>query len=127
VLSVDGHMLGFWSTRSLHNGKITMLGRIMAGSQASIAHNNAGQGLFVAYQPPDIRLVPGMVEYCEYLVQETGIEVFVIDREVNAVEIARQFEGRGWGLVSMLEKNAYQEMSSWETTRVGTLADGSVV
>lgn len=127
VLYVDGHMIGFWSTRSLHKGKITMLGRIMAGSQAIIAHNEAGQGLFVAYQPPDIRLVHVIVEYCEYLVQETGIEVFVIDREVNAVEIARQFEGRGWGLVSMLDKNEYQDMSSWETTRVGTLADGSVV
>ena len=124
---VDGHMLGFWSRRSLHKGKITMLGRIMAGSQAIIAHNEAGQGLFVAYQPPDIRLVHVVVDYCEYLVQATGIEVFVIDREVNSVEMARQFEGRGWGLVSMLDKNEYQDLSSWETTRIGTLADGSVV
>lgn len=127
VAYVDGHMIGFWSTRSLHKGKITMLGRIMAGSQAIIAHNEDGQGLFVAYQPPDIRLVHVIVAYCEHLVQATGIEVFVIDREVNSVEMARQFEGRGWGLLSMLDKNEYQDLSSWETRRLGTLADGSVV
>jgi hypothetical protein len=127
VLYIDGHMIGFWSTRSLHKGKITMLGRIMAGSQAIIAHNEEGQGLFVAYQPPDIRLVHVILQYCEHLVQATGIEVFVIDREVNSVEMARQFEGRGWGLVSMLDKNEYQDVSNWETTPIGTLADGSVV
>lgn len=127
VVYVDGHMIGFWSSRSLHKGRITMLGRIMAGSQAIIAHNEDGQGVFVAYQPPDIRLVHVIVEYCEHLVQATGIEVFVIDREVNSVEMARQFEGRGWGLVSMLDKNEYQDLSSWETTRIGTLADDSVV
>jgi hypothetical protein len=127
VLYIDGHMFGFWSTRSLHKGKITMLGRIMAGSQAIIAHNDEGQGLFVAYQPPDIRLVHVIVDYCEHLVQATGIEVFVIDREVNSVEMARQFEARGWGLVSMLDTNEYQDLSSWQTTQIGTLADGSVV
>ena len=46
---VDGHMIAYWSRRSMHKGKITMLGRIMAGSQAVIAHDDAGQALFVAY------------------------------------------------------------------------------
>jgi hypothetical protein len=127
VVYIDGHMIAFWSSRSLHKGRITMLGRIMAGSQAIIAHNEEGQGVFVAYQPPDIRLVHVILEYCEQLVQATGIEVCVIDREVNSVEMARQFEGRGWGLVSMLDTNEYQDLSSWETTRIGRLADGSVV
>ena len=81
----------------------------------------------MTYQPPDIRLVHVILDYCDHLVQETGIEVFVIDREVNSVEMARQFKGCGWGLVSMLDKNEYQDLSSWETTRIGTLADGSVV
>jgi hypothetical protein len=127
VAYIDGHMVGFWSRRSLHKGKITMLGRVMAGSQAIIAHNDEGQGLFVDYQPPDIRLVHVIVDYCEHLVQATGIEVFVIDREVNSVEMARQFEDRGWGLVSMLDKNEYEDLSSWQTTRLGILADGSEV
>lgn len=127
VAYIDGHMVGFWSRRSLHKGKITMLGRVMAGSQAIIAHTDEGQGVFVAYQPPDIRLVHVILDYCEHLVQMTGIEVFVIDREVNSVEMARQFKSRGWGLVSMLDKNEYQDLSSWETLRLGTLADGSVV
>jgi hypothetical protein len=127
VVYVDGHMIGFWSTRSLHKGKITMLGRIMAGSQAIIAHSAEGQGLFVTYQPPDIRLVHVIVSYCEQVVQATGIEVFVIDREVNSVDMARQFESRGWGLVSMLDTNEYQDLSSWETTPIGNLPDGSAV
>jgi hypothetical protein len=45
---VDGHMLAYWSRGPMHKGKIPMLGRIMAGSQAVIAHNAAGYALFVA-------------------------------------------------------------------------------
>src|SRR6266704_2187609 len=42
LISVDGPMIASWSRRSMHKGKITMLGRIMAGSQAVIAHDDAG-------------------------------------------------------------------------------------
>jgi len=40
-------MRAYWSRQSMHKGKITMLGRIMAGSQAVIAHDEAGQAVFV--------------------------------------------------------------------------------
>jgi hypothetical protein len=40
-------MMASWSRVRMHQGKITMLGRIMAGSQAVIAHHAAGQALFV--------------------------------------------------------------------------------
>jgi len=53
IAYVDGHMMASWSRVPMHKGKITMLGRIMAGSQAVIAHDEAGQALFVAYYPPD--------------------------------------------------------------------------
>jgi hypothetical protein len=43
ITYVDGHMLAYWSRVPMHKGKITMLGRIMAGSQAVIAHSEAGQ------------------------------------------------------------------------------------
>ena len=49
----------------MHKGKITMLGRIMAGSQAVIAHDDAGQAVFVAYYPPDIHLSQVIVAYCQ--------------------------------------------------------------
>ena len=48
LIYVDGHMIAYWSRMPMHKGKITMLGRIMAGSQAVIAHDDAGQALFVA-------------------------------------------------------------------------------
>jgi hypothetical protein len=48
IIYVDGHMIASWSRRSMHKGKITMLGRIMAGSQAVIAHDEAGPAVFVA-------------------------------------------------------------------------------
>jgi len=38
-----------WSRRSMPKGKITMLGRLMAGSQAVMAHDDTGQAIFVAY------------------------------------------------------------------------------
>ena len=40
----------------MHKGKITMRGRIMAGSQAVISHDETGQAVFVAYYPPDLHL-----------------------------------------------------------------------
>ena len=42
ITYVDGHMIAYWARVAMHKGKITMLGRIMAGSQAVIAHNEVG-------------------------------------------------------------------------------------
>ena len=83
ICYVDGHMIAFWTKASMHKGKITMFGRIMAGSQGVIAHNQAGQAVFVEYYPPDIRMPRMIVTYCQKVVTATGIEVFVIDREAN--------------------------------------------
>jgi hypothetical protein len=124
---VDGHMIAFWTKASMHKGKITMLGRIMAGSQAVIAHNQSGQAVFVEYYAPDIRMPRMIVRYCQKVVTATGIEVFVIDREANSVELARSFEKSGLGLLSMLDNNEYDGLNSWKVTRLGTLADGSLV
>jgi hypothetical protein len=43
---IDGHMIAYWARTPMHKGKITMLGRIMAGSQAVIAHNEVGHATF---------------------------------------------------------------------------------
>ena len=127
LVYVDGHMIAFWTTRSLHKGKITMVGRIMAGSQAVIAHNQDGQAVGMAYHPPDMRLPHLIVEYCRQIVAATGAEMCVIDREVNAVDMARQFEAAGSGLLSMLDRNEYDGLTSWEVTRLAELDDGSVL
>ena len=34
--------------------------------------------------------------------------MFIIDREVNSLKIAKKFEKRGWGLLSMLDQNQYK-------------------
>jgi len=127
VTYVDGHMIAYWSRRSMHKGKITMLGRIMAGSQAVIAHNATGQALFVASYPPDIHLSQVIVEYCQKVARATGSALFVIDRAVNAVAIACAFDARGWGLLCMLDDNEYEGLDSFEATEVGTRADGTKV
>ena len=49
---VDGHIVAYWSWQSMHQGKITLLGRIMAGSQAVIADDETGQAVFAAYYSP---------------------------------------------------------------------------
>jgi hypothetical protein len=127
ICYVDGHMIAFWTKTSMHKGKITMLGRIMAGSQAIIAHNQFGQAVFVEYYAPDIRMPRMIVSYCQKVVRATGIEVFVIDREVNSVELARCFEKSELGLLSMLDKNEYDGLSSWNVTPVATLDNGNCV
>lgn len=127
ITYVDGHMIAYWSRVSMHKGKITMLGRIMAGSQAVIAHNEAGHALFVAYYPPDVHLSQVIVAYCQQVAGATGTSLFVIDRAVNAVAMARAFDNQGFGLLSMLDDNEHDGRDSLEATEGETLEDGTRV
>jgi hypothetical protein len=127
ILYVDGHMIAYWSRRSMHKGKITMRGRIMAGSQAVIAHEETGQAVFVAYYPPDLHLSQVIVAYCQKVAEASGSVVFVIDRAVNSVALARAFDERGLGLLCMLDDNEHAGLGSFEATLVDTLDDGTRV
>src|SRR6266581_3733544 len=127
ITYVDGHMIAYWSRLSMHKGKITMLGRIMAGSQAVIAHDAAGQAVFVAYYPPDIHLSQVIVAYCEKVAMATGSALFVIDRAVNAVALAAAFDAQGLGLLCMLDDNEHDGLESFEATEVDTLEEGTRV
>jgi len=127
ITYVDGHMIAYWSRVSMHKGKITMLGRIMAGSHAVIAHNEAGHALFVAYYPPDIHVSQVIVAYCHQVALATGTALFVIDRAVNAVAIACAFDNQGFGLLSMLDDNEHDGLDSFEATAVDTREDGTRV
>jgi hypothetical protein len=104
---VDGHMMAYGSRGPMHQGKSTMLGRLMAGSQAVIAHDEAGYALFVAYDPPALHLSQVIVESCQNVGAAMGTALFVIDRAVNSVALARAFEAQGWGLLSMLDDNRH--------------------
>ncbi len=116
---IDGHMIAFWSSTPMHKGKITMLGRIMAGSQAMVAHDEHGRVIYVEYYPPDIRMPGIILSYCEQIVQNTGTNVFIIDREINSEALAAEFESRKWGLLSMLDSNQYKDLSDWDHSCVG--------
>jgi hypothetical protein len=127
IIYVDGHMIAYWSRQSMHKGKITMLGRIMAGSQAVIAHDEAGQAVLVAYYPPDMHLSQIIVSYCQKVVAATGSALCVIDRAVNAVALAAAFDAQGMGLLCMLDDNEHAGLESFEATLVDTLDDGTRV
>ena len=128
IAYIDGHMIPFWSKAvSMHKGKITMLGRIMAGSNAVVTHNENGHAVYFDYYPPDIRLPRVITVYCENVVSVTGIKIFIIDREINSVAMAQIFESRSWGLLSMLDRNEYKDLSDWDTEFEGQLEDGSKV
>ena len=127
ITYIDGHMIAYWSRVAMHKGKITMRGRIMAGSQAVIAHNEAGYAVFVAYHPPDIHLSRLIVAYCHKVVEATGSTVFVIDRAVNSLAVAVAFTKQDWGLLCMLDDNEHHGLESFEATPAGTLDDGSQV
>jgi len=99
----------------------------MAGSQAVIAHDEASQALFVAYYPPDLHSSQVIVDYCQQVVDATGSALFVSDRAVNSVALARAFDHHGWGLLCMLDENEHQGLDSFEATPVDTLADGTRV
>jgi len=125
IIYVDGHMIAYWSRLSMHQGKITMLGRIMAGSQAVIAHDEAGQAVFVAYHPPDIHVSRVIVAYCQKVALATGRALFVIDRAVNAVALACAFDAQGLGLLGMLDDNEHAGLESFAAPLVDTMEDGT--
>jgi len=127
ITYIDGHMIAYWSRVAMHKGKITMRGRIMAGSQAIIAHNEAGHAVFVEYHPPDIHVSRLIVAYCQKVVEATGSTLFVIDRAVNALAIAAVFAKQHWGLLCMLDDNEHHGLESFEATSEGILDDGSQV
>jgi len=127
IISVDGHMIAYWSRRAMHKGKITMSGRIMAGSQAVIAHDDGGQAVFVAYYPPDMHVSQVIVAYCQQVALATGRALFVIDRAVNAVALAQAFDEKELGLLCMLDDNEHAGLESFEATVVDTLKDGTRV
>jgi hypothetical protein len=122
---VDGHMIAYWSRNAMHKGKITMRGRIMAGSQAVISHDETGQALYVAYYAPDMHLSQVILAYCERVAQATGSDLFVIDRAVNSKAMAQAFDEAGLGLLCMLNDNEHEGLESFEATEVETLADGT--
>ncbi len=127
ITSIDGPMIASWSRVAMHKGTITMRGRIMAGSQAVIAHNEAGYAVFVAYHPPDIHLSQIVVAYCHKVVEATGSALFVIDRAVNSLAVAVAFAKQDWGLLCMLDDNEHHGLASFEATSEGPLDDGSQV
>ena len=124
---IDGHMIPFWTSRCLHKGKITMLGRVMAGTNALIAHDEKGESLFGELYAPDFHMNEFILDYCQQIVSHTGIELFVIDREINSVKIAAIFEEKKWGLLSMLDSNQYQGLEDWDLEFEGRLSDGNQV
>jgi hypothetical protein len=127
IISIDGHMSASWSRVAMSKGTITMRGRIMAGSQAVIAHNEAGHALFVASHPPDIPWSRIIVAYSQQGVEATGSTLFVIDRAVNALAIAAAFADQDWGWLCMLEDHEPHGRESFEATSEGTLDDGTQV
>lgn len=122
---VDGHMIAYWSRKSMHKGKITMRGRIMAGSQAVISHDENGRAVFVHYHPPDRHLSQVILQDCQQVAQATASDLFVIDRAVNSKAMAKAFDEAGLGLLCMLDDNEHQGMESFEATDVTILHDGT--
>jgi hypothetical protein len=57
----------------------------------------------------------------------TGTSLFVIDRAVNAVALARAFDHQALGLLCMLDDNAHHGLESFAATLVDTRADGTKV
>jgi hypothetical protein len=53
--------------------------------------------------------------------------VFVIDRAVNSVALARAFAAHDRGLLCMLDDNEHQGLASFEASEVETLEDGTKV
>jgi len=122
---IDGHMIALWSKLKMHKGYITMLGRIMPGSKLVFSHDQSGQAIGFEYYPPDTHLIKIIEDYCRKIVGLTGVTNFVIDREINSVEVSRMFDDNKWGLISLLDANEYEGVESFNKKFSKELAGGS--
>src|SRR5256712_3664340 len=118
-------MIAYWSRKAMHKGTITMRGRIMAGSQAVISHDETGQAVYAAYYPPDMHLSQVILAYCEQVALATGSDLFVLDRAVNAKAMAQTFDEAGLWLLCMLDDHEHHRLERFAATEGGTLADGT--
>jgi len=125
LIYVDGHMIAYWSRKAMHKGKIPMRGRIMAGSQALIRHDEKGQAVDVAYYPPDLHLSQLILAYCERVALATRSELFVMDRAVNSKAMAQAFDEVDLGLLCRLDDNEHHGLESVDATPITTLDDGT--
>jgi hypothetical protein len=121
----DGPRIASGSRVALPKGQSTLRGRIMAGSQAGIAHTAAGHAVFVAYPPPDSQVSRLIVADGQKVVEATGSALLVIDRAVNALAMAAAFAKQDWGLLCRLDDPAHQGLESFDATAEGILDDGS--
>jgi hypothetical protein len=124
---VDGHLLASGSRAAMPKGTSTRLGRMMAGSHAVIAHNEAGHALFVHSEPPDLPVSHGIVASCPQGAMATGTALLVIDRAVHAGAMACAFDDQGVGVLAMLDDHEPQGLESCAAMLVDTLADGTKV
>src|SRR6266436_747011 len=122
---VDGPMIAYWSRKALPQGKITMRGRIMAGSQAVISHDERGQAVSAAYYPPDMPLSQMILAYGEQVALATGSALCVMDRAVTSQAMAQGFDEAGLGVLCMLDDQEHHGLESCAATQVETLADGT--
>lgn len=124
---IDPHLFPYWTRRKMNKGLITSKGKIMAGSKMILAHDQQAQAIDLEFHPPDIHLNNVIEAMCANIFELTGIKNFVIDREVNAVEIARMFKRNGWELICMLASNEYKGPESFKKRFCKRLDDGTTL
>lgn len=124
---IDPHLFPYWTRRKMNKGKITNKGRVMAGSKLMLAHDQQAQAIDFELHPPDTHLNNVIESMCANIVESSGVKNFVIDREVNAVEIARMFKDNGWELICMLASNEYKGLESFNKRYCKRLADGTTL
>lgn len=122
---VDTHKIPYWSRKKMNKGKITSNGRIMAGSCAVIAQDQYGKTIAVEYHPADTHLKQVIKKYCAELGERTGMIIFIIDREVNSVEMANLFVDEGWELICLLSANDYKGFDDFKKHFCKELEDGT--
>ena len=104
-----------------------MLGRIMPGSKLVFTHDQLGQAIGFQYYPPDTHLIHIIEDYCQQIANQTGVTNFVVDREINSVEVARLFDRHQWGLICLLDVNEYGGVESFSKRFSKKLTDGTIL
>jgi hypothetical protein len=123
----DGPRIASGSRRSRPKGQRTLLGRRMAGSHAVLAHEAAGQAVWVVEHPPAMPVSRVILAYGQQGALATGRPLGVLDRAVHSRALAWAFDAQGLGVLCRLDDNEPAGVESFEATAVDTLEEGTQV
>jgi hypothetical protein len=105
LIYVDGHVKGYHTKRCMNVGKVTNKNKVMPGTKQVVVQDEDGHIMTLREYPVDLHLVHVVLKMCLEFKKDGQKPVAFIDREVNSLELGKDYAEEHIGLITILKKN----------------------